>query len=390
MPSKPIKQTCAPGWKNAVGGLRCHQWGKGEWKVRGRIGRIPPREVPQRLEQDSGGGEEMSQLDPYRELAEAIGAGGSEIIAKIFQLLATEDEAKVLLAASPPATVEQLAQKTGFAEEKLLELIRSLFQKGLLFYSEKAGVRRYYRVRHVPQLHDATAVAEDAPRELLDLWRLYTDTEWPNYAKKVEAFLPQAPIRVIPVNVSFQGGSRILAFDDVRSVVDGARNLAVTRCTCRAIARRCDKPLEVCIQVNRAADYAVERGTGRPISKDEALEILRRCEEEGLVHVVDNRKEVDHVICNCCKCCCMNWPPLKAGVKRFILPSRFVARVDQSLCSGCGTCTQRCFFDAIELTDGEVAKVDPDKCMGCGVCMVKCPTEAISLEEVRSEDFIPQ
>lgn len=332
----------------------------------------------------------MGQVDPYKELAASIGAGESRIIAKIFKLLATEDEAKILLAASPPATVEQLAQRSGFSQDKIMELVRTLFQKGLLFYSEKGGEKRYYRVRHVPQLHDATAVPTDAPVELLDLWRQYTDTEWPDYAKKVEALLPRAPIRVIPVNVTLQTGARILGFDDVKNTVNGARSLAVTRCTCRAIARRCDKPLEVCIQVNRAADYAIERGTGRAVSKEEALEILKMCEEEGLVHVVDNRREVDHVICNCCKCCCMNWPPLKAGVKQFILPSRFSAKVDDTLCSGCGTCTERCFFDAIKLAEGqETAKVDQEKCMGCGVCVVKCPTEAISLEEVRSEDFVP-
>lgn len=332
----------------------------------------------------------MEETEVYQTLAAAVGAAESRTIARIFQMLADPDEARLLIAASPPATLEQLAERTGFPENRVREMVKPLFQKGLLFWAEREGVRKYYRVRHVPQLHDATAVAFDAPQELLDLWRDYTDQEWTDYAKKIEAFVPQAPIRVIPVNVTMEAASRILAFDDVRKVVEGAKALAVTRCTCRVIARRCEHPVEVCIQVNRAADYAVQRGTGRAITRGEALEILRRCEEEGLVHVVDNRRDVDHVICNCCECCCMNWPPVRAGVKRFVVPSRFAARVEVDLCSGCETCVERCYFDAIGMEgQGDTALVDPEKCMGCGLCAVTCPTGAISLEEVRPEDFVP-
>lgn len=331
----------------------------------------------------------MEKTDYYRALAEAVGAGESRTIARIFELLADPEEAKLLLAANPPASLERLAERSGFSQKRVMEMVDPLFQKGLLFFRDKNGVRMYYRVRHVPQLHDATAVAPEASQELLDLWRDYTDHEWTGYAKKIEAVVPQAPIRVIPVNVTMETASRILAMDDVKKVVEGARSLAVTKCTCRVIARRCEHSLEVCIQVNRAADYALKRGTGRSITKAEALEILCKCEEEGLVHVVDNRRDVDHVICNCCQCCCMNWPPVRAGVKRFVVPSRFAAKVEAALCIGCGTCVERCYFEAISIGQGDAASVDPDKCMGCGLCVVTCPTGALSLEEARPEDFVP-
>ncbi|MEJ5378185.1 MAG: 4Fe-4S binding protein [bacterium] len=332
----------------------------------------------------------MQDEQLYQSLAASIGASGSQRIERIFRMLADPQEARVLMAASPPASLEQLAERTGLALQELGPMVERLFQKGLIFFSEKNGTRKYYRVRHVPQLHDATAVALDASKELLELWRDYTDHEWTDYAKKIEAFVPQAPIRVIPVNVSLDASSRILAFEDVRHLVEEARSLAVTRCTCRVIAQRCDKPLEVCIQVNRAADYAVTRGTGRSVSKEEALEILRKCEEAGLVHVVDNRRELDHVICNCCKCCCMNWPPVKAGVKRFVVPSRFAAKVDPKLCTRCETCLEKCYFDAISM-EGEdnAALVDQHKCMGCGLCVAGCPSQAMTLEEIRPEEFVP-
>jgi electron transport complex protein RnfB len=84
----------------------------------------------------------------------------------------------------------------------------------------------------------------------------------------------------------------------------------------------------------------------------------------------------------------LNWPSIRAGSKKWVLPSRFEAVVDAELCIACETCLDRCFFDAISMED-DISVVDPDKCMGCGVCTVTCPTEAISLKEVQPEDFVP-
>ena len=333
----------------------------------------------------------MTEKTPYKQLAEAIGAGDSKLIAKIFEALADENEAKILLAAAPPATIDEMAEKTGLPNEDIEKMLDPLFKKGLIFMSKKKGSTRYYRVRNVAQFHDATAVALNASRDMLDLWKDYTETEWGEYLKQIEAVIPQSLVRVVPVNVTIDSKAQILAFEDVKSIVEGAKNLAVTNCSCRVIDGQCGKPVEVCIQVNRAAEYAVERGTGRALSVEEAVDMLKMCEEEGLVHVSDNRKAVGHVICNCCNDCCINWPSVRTGLKKFIAPSRFEALVDAESCSGCETCLETCFFEAITMeVEDETAVVDPEKCMGCGVCIVTCPTEAISLKEVRAPDFVPE
>lgn len=334
----------------------------------------------------------MESQSVYKQLAEAIGASDSLIIPEIFHELIGEKEARVLLAASPPATIEEISAKSGIPKEEIEGMIEPLFKKGLIFTSVKEGQTRYYRVRTVPQFHDATAVAPDASKELLGLWRKYMDTEWSEYSRKIEALLPQPVVRVLPVNVSVEHTTQILAFEDVRSIVESARNLAVTKCSCRVITGApCGKPIDVCIQVNRAADYAIQRGTGRRLTKEEAVEMLKMCEEEGLVHVADNRQEVGHIICNCCEDCCLNWPSLRTGLKKWVVPSRFEARVDDDLCSGCELCTDRCYFDALKMDRKRgIAAIDPERCMGCGLCMVICPTGAISLKDVRPVSFIPQ
>ena len=195
---------------------------------------------------------------------------------------------------------------------------------------------------------------------------------------------------MIPVNVSVGLNTQILAFDDVKNLIDGAKNLAVTRCSCRAIDGACGKELDVCIQVDRAADYAVERGTGRQISKEETIEILNRCEEEGLVHVAENKRALGHVICNCCSDCCINWPSVRPEMGTFVAPSRYKAWVDPEECIGCDLCPERCYFDVLHMEeDEELAVVDAESCMGCGLCQVVCPTDAILMQEARPEEFVP-
>lgn len=326
----------------------------------------------------------------HRQLAEAIGAGESELIPKIFESLVDESEAKVLLAAAPPATVEEIAEKSGIAQSEIESMIQPLFMKGLLFKSKKPDAMRYYRVRTVPQMHDATILYPDVSKETLALWKEYMSQEWPQYMKTIEAFIPKAVMRVIPVNAKLDARSRILAFDDVKTLIDEARHIAVTNCTCRVIDGACGKPLEVCMQLDKAADYALERGTGRQLTKEQAIDMLKMCEEAGLVHVSDNQRSVGHVICNCCSDCCMAWPSVRAGAGKFVLPSRFQAIVDSELCSGCETCLERCFFEALSMEGAnDTAAVDADKCMGCGLCIITCPEEALSLKETRSEDFVP-
>lgn len=332
----------------------------------------------------------MSEGTLYHQLAEAVGEGESKYIPAIFESLIDENEARVLLSAAPPATIKEISEKTGIKEAEIEKMIDPLFDKGLIYRSKKPDGIRYYRVRQIYQMHDATAVMNDAPREMLDLWKEYMTTEWCDYRTRIEAEHGYHS-RVIPINVTIDPQTRILAFDDVKKLIEDTTNMAVTRCSCRVIDGACGKEVWNCMQFGRAADYAVERGTGRKLSMEEAIDMLRAAEDEGLVHVSSNARSIGHVICNCCRDCCMNWPPDKTGAKKkFVLPSRFEAVVDAELCSSCETCLDRCSFDAITMEgEDEKAIVDAEECMGCGVCLVTCPTEALSLKEVKPEDFVP-
>lgn len=328
----------------------------------------------------------MTKLSLYDQLAESVGAHGSSTIAKIFENLADEDEAKILLAASPAANVDEISQKTGIPGKSVEEMVNALFKKGLIFKSKKPGATRYYRVRNIIQFHDSTAVTKDLSREVVDLWKNYMVNEFEAYRSNLIKAMPKPGMRVIPVNVSVQPQTQILAFDDVKNLIEESRNIAVTPCACRVIEGACDSPMEVCIQLNRAADYAQDRGTGKKLSKEEAIDVLKLAEEAGLVHAGSNQRGSGHVICNCCKCCCMF-----LGQVGYMAPSRFQAVVDPDRCTACEICLERCLFNALSMEETrDVIQVSEDKCMGCGLCLSSCPEEAIDLSVVRSEDFVPE
>lgn len=324
----------------------------------------------------------------YIELATRIGLGQSERIPRLFAMLADSTEADILLAL--PADSSAVATRLGRAQADVEPMLQTLFVKGLVFPSGKADQQTFRMCRDIVQFHDATILWPDAPRAFLDLWQEFMDEEWLEVAKMVNQITPRPFTRVIPVGVTVPGKTHVLAFEDVEDIIAKARTIAVTNCTCRLIAHKCDKPLEACLQINRAAEYSISRGTGRSLTKEEALDIVRQSEEAGLIHVVMNKQSVDHFICNCCACCCQTMPILIEHNVSVIEPSRFSAEVDPDACTACGTCSDRCFFGAIT-TDGEApAQVIADKCMGCGLCQVTCPADAISLKEVRETDFVPE
>ncbi len=329
----------------------------------------------------------------YEQMTDKIMLTGSKLIPELFRMIVDDSEAQLLMAM--PGTPEQLAEKTGRTVDEVEKDCRTLYHKGVAFKSFKGGSTGYKMCRDMIQFHDATILWSQAPQAYLDLWQRFMEEEWPDFARLAEQFFPKAFTRIIPVGESIDSGSQqVLDVDSANQIIKKAETVAVTNCTCRMIAHKCDNPLEVCLQVDNAAKYTIDRGSGREISKEEAFNILKMCEEKGLVHVTMNRAHAGHFICNCCSCCCQALPLVISDGLKILDPSRYQAQIDADLCSGCETCIDRCFFNAIEPVDKDadatnVMRVIAEKCMGCGLCQVTCPEDAISLNAVRPMDFVP-
>ena len=67
-------------------------------------------------------------------------------------------------------------------------------------------------------------------------------------------------------------------------------------------------------------------------------------------------------------------------VRREEFRSGHEARIDPTLCTGCGTCESMCRFGAVRRDDG-VFSIDPLRCEGCKVCVEFCPEGAVEFPE---------
>jgi Pyruvate/2-oxoacid:ferredoxin oxidoreductase delta subunit len=332
--------------------------------------------------------------DAYVVLAEKLGYAGSDRLGKVLKRLMDREEAEIV--ASLPCSVAELAQKLSKQEDQVNQLLKGLFEKGVIFMTSKG----YRFARDIFQLHDATAcdVRSDKVwgREHLDLWEDFCQSEWyTDWAKMVQTW--EMPLwRVVPARKAISKETKLLPSEDIEAILEKATRFALANCSCRRIATRCDSPVDVCLQINRGADYALTRGTGKELTRDEAMEVMDTAEEAGLIHSVYNGSAVANVICNCCTDCCIFYHPLgKYGVlEKGVAKSRFQAEVDKAACTGCQTCVERCPFETVEMVKipGEKklkAQIGSEKRFGCGVCAVGCESEAIRLVEVRQPDYIP-
>lgn len=334
----------------------------------------------------------MEAEELYQRLSAQIGApAGSERIPRLWKMICNEKEASLLLAM--PGTVEDLARKTGLPEEEVASMVRTLFRKGVTFEKEKGGSVQYSMPRHLLQFHDASIVWPEAPADFLELWGEFMEVEYPDFARAVASMGLEPFTRVVPVEQTLEGGSRVIPADSAMKIVEQARRLAVTKCTCRLTSKKCSAPVEVCLQLNRAAEYTIKRGSGREITVEEAKEILKKSEEAGLVHVTDNRASNEHIICNCCPCCCVALPYIKEiGSRVLLAPSRFLPEVNAETCTLCGVCIDACPVKALSFAQAggrDSVQVKEDLCIGCGQCAYRCPEEAIDLKEIRNPEYVP-
>ncbi|MBT6503585.1 MAG: 4Fe-4S binding protein [Deltaproteobacteria bacterium] len=330
--------------------------------------------------------------DIYEQMTEKIMLKGSQIIPRLFEMIVDPLEAQLMMAM--PGTPEQLAEKLSRPVSEIAEMCKVLYQKGTSFKSFKGDSVGYKMCRDMIQFHDATILWKDATLEFHDLWQQFIEDEWPGFARFYTQMLERPFTRIVPIDSSVETEKeQILDADSARKMINDAEVLAVTKCTCRLIAHKCDKPLEACIQLGNSARYAIDRESGREIDKIEALRILDETETAGLVHVTMNSTHAGHFICNCCSCCCQALPLMISEGLDICDPSRFMATIDPDLCDGCFSCMDRCLFNALTETQNTegmaITKVIDEKCLGCGLCFSTCPTGAIILKETRPLEFIP-
>jgi Pyruvate/2-oxoacid:ferredoxin oxidoreductase delta subunit len=359
----------------------------------------------------------MNANDPYVNLMEQLGYPKSKRLRTILEDLMTEEQARMV--AALPGTPQEVAEKTSIEEDKVKEELEALFFNGVIFPRGDFNNREYFRfARSIGQFHDATQATKQRDvvkdRKFYELWHDFVMNEWYPDMGKMIAASEQPRSRIIPAYKAIKDLPGVLPYEDFREVIKAQDKIAVVPCSCRYRTTSVDEHCEVCaeeerwncLQFNRGAEYVISRDTGKELSVEEALELVDRVEEDGLLHVWQNNRNLTGptVSCQCCTDCCMIYIPEKmteGAWDKAHAKSRYEAEVSQDECIGCQDCVERCPYEAIEMVRPEPSEsgkkskklkavVDIEKCWGCGVCVVGCESEALSMKQVRPEEHIPE
>jgi Pyruvate/2-oxoacid:ferredoxin oxidoreductase delta subunit len=342
--------------------------------------------------------------DVYRQLCETMAKRGGRYpgmdIPEFYEMakeLFTPEEAAVFNAIPrgfSPAGVT--AEAMGKSEEDIIPILEAMASKGLCAAGEMGESKFYGSLPFVPGIFEfqfMRGTSTEKDKKLARLIHAYKEAY--DAAQGGEPEITYPTMRVITIEETIKPGNTVHTYGKLASLIENYDPIAVGTCFCRHEAElidendRCDMPNEVCMQFGMAAQFTIDRGITRKISKEEALEILKKSEEAGLVHCGPNNQQDIDFLCNCCSCHCMIIKSALAQPKPGLaLNSGFKPVWDADLCTACETCIDRCPMSALKMGSKDVPEVNLDRCIGCGVCATGCPEEAISLVQ-RTEIPVP-
>jgi Fe-S-cluster-containing hydrogenase component 2 len=305
-----------------------------------------------------------------------------EILRRIFS---PEDAAMTLELKAIPETAEAVARRLRRPVEEVRATLDRMADRGQIHSLRYKGRHVYAQAPFIVGIYEYQLNHLD--RELAELFEDYAPTLMQTLGGAEPALT-----RVIPVTKQIDGRTEVMPSDDLRAMLRRSRSFRVAECICRheqdLLGSCCSHTRETCLSFSSEPEaYEGVPEWGREISREEALELIDRCEEEGLVHCTYNVQREPFFVCNCCSCCC----GLIRGMRDFESPhllvrSNWQAVIDGDECSACGVCAdERCPVEAIAEVD-DVYRVDPERCIGCGVCAVDCPSNAIQLIERPEEE----
>ncbi len=305
----------------------------------------------------------------------------------------SEEEAQLVVALGvTPLPALVVARKVKRPLDEVAPVLKRLGERNCVGRLTVKGVPLYGFMPLAPGVFEAQMALGEDNEYSRTFARLFEDVykelfTWlkPKLEKKEMKFG-----RIIPIERSLEAtpGLGVLAFatDRYSELVDRNKKFCLVHtCACRhqqdLVGQWCGKPKDVCSAMGLVADFAVENGLARRVSKEEFLDAKQRAAEAGLVNMVDNLKDPMQV-CSCCGCCCGGLRILtEFNIPSIVTQSHFEAVVNLAECEGCQACEKICPMKAITIKDKK-AGVDPCRCIGCGLCVLKCDkNKAMGLRE---------
>ena len=295
------------------------------------------------------------------------------------------------------ASIEDIAARAKLALPEVAEALESMAARNILFTAPHADGSKGYALLQVgyglPQTFFWGGQQDQTAKRMA---RLVVNYFRVPITQKVYGGVRTKSFKYSPANMSIEIPMQgVMRNEQIGPIVDAAAKIAVAHCPCRMSARilgrtDCPHSLEVCIKYDEMAEFVIDKGLAREISKDEAHHILAASEKEGLVHMVDNAQgQIKHT-CNCCGHYCWNVGIIRRRKipRDQLMAVYFIRKTELAECIGCGACAEICPVDAVTMIEDK-PRVDQHWCIGCGVCAVQCPAGVISISR-RVENHGPQ
>ena len=254
-------------------------------------------------------------------------------------------------------SAEDLAKKTRKSLDFVQTQCDKLVKAGVIRTRVRSGVLCYYYPIWVPGIMEGILSNReqcDAHPELGACFEEYTRI-------RVGMLAPMLGngvnfMRVMPVMSAIENDTHKASYDEISTLIEKAWAISVGPCSCRRSRRLMGEGCghleeDMCLYLNDNAISFSKNGEHRLITKEEAYEILRRAEDNGLVHEVNQALGFDDVtaICNCCGCSCYALRIAELFRSPNGVSSNFIARVDKDKCIACGQCVENCQTNAVRL-----------------------------------------
>ncbi len=287
-------------------------------------------------------------------------------------------------------TIFERVKHLGYTIEKIEEYLDGMAKKGAIMGVTNNNRKVYANTLFIIGIFEFQV--NKLTKEFVVEMKQYLQEAWGPENRKVGI----TQIRTIPVGIKIEHENPIAKYDDIKVLFEElAGPFSIFNCVCRQKLDLSGKPCqltdrrEVCLGIGNFARIYNEQEWGREISKDEALELLKQNEKEGLIFQPGNTQEIDFV-CSYCHCCCLGLGGLKSIPNPAdYITSNYFAEVNKELCTGCGNCVDRCQMDAITL-ENEIATINIKRCIGCGNCVLECPEEAITMMKKEAVHIPPK
>ena len=257
---------------------------------------------------------------------------------------------------SAPEIARRCKKDVAFVQQQLDKLVVA----GIVRTRTINGELCYYYPIWVPGIMEGILSNREQCDRYPDLGRCFEEYT----RKRLEVLVPtlnsgkqgMSFMRVMPVMSAVENNSRTASYDEIATLIEKATAISVGPCSCRRSRRLMGEGCghleeDMCMYLNDNAINFSKVGAHRLVSKEEAYEILKRAEDNGLVHEINQTDgfEGTTAICNCCGCSCFALRIAEMFRSKNAIRSNFVARVDKEKCVACGQCVENCQTNALRL-----------------------------------------